>query len=496
MRNSRETATTPVVLSVGKMEAFKPEDGTRVRADGLIVKPFEATELLAVVKRLAENVSAGSRPKRSPEPASVPEVVEPTSAGVESAEPEFDIQHRSIEIPQEFASTPAAGMEHIPEEMRGPVAPIEFEVERDPAPVELDASPRMASAAGLSGVFEMEAGASAAVERTAEPVPVEEFQRFATPAEAPAAAQQAHEPAADPGATTVEHEFPVASPEAFGGEVESDSPTGSVPETWSVPPADTSPSQYAVERFDQAQPEASVESVTPQSPEVLPELASWEEPMGVPTGEMPYPSADPVLGQPAAELAAVEFAPAGPVWVAEEAEIESHESATPLHEQMKQEALVSETSEAAASPTGSAQTSFRSWETGEQFESGQHQPPAKISGFDEAAILSEWEPPPPPPPVESPEIQSVDPGPAGSTPDFPADFTAASEAQPAAEPAPEVADYTADAAAELPPPTTLPRVTEVPVDPARIAYIVDEVLERLKPELIAAVTRELEKKNQ
>jgi hypothetical protein len=90
----------------------------------------------------------------------------------------------------------------------------------------------------------------------------------------------------------------------------------------------------------------------------------------------------------------------------------------------------------------------------------------------------------------------VDPGPAGSTPDFPADFTAASEAQPAAEPAPEVADYTADAAAELPPPTTLPRVTEVPVDPARIAYIVDEVLERLKPELIAAVTRELEKKNQ
>jgi DNA-binding response OmpR family regulator len=496
MRNSRETATTPVVLSVGKMEAFKPEDGTRVRADGLIVKPFEATELLAVVKRLAENVSAASRPQRSPEPASVPEVGEPTSAAVESAEPEFGIQHRSIEIPQEFASTPAIGMEHIPEEMRGPVAPIEFEVERDPAPVELDASPRMASAAGLSGVFEMEAGAPAAVEGPAEPVPVEEFQRFAAPVEAPAAAQQAHEPAADLDGTTVEHGFPVESPEAFGGEVELDSHTGSVAETWSAPPADTKQVQYPVERFDHAQAEASVENMTPQSPEILPELASWEEPLRVSAGETPHLSPDPVLDHSAAELAVVELAPPGPVWVAEEAEIEPHESATPLHQQMKQEALVSETSEAAASPTGSVQTSLQSRETGEPFGSGQHQSLAEISGFDEAAILSEWEPAPPPAPVEPPEIHSVDPGLAGSSFDLPANFTAASEAQPAAEPAPEVAGSAADAAAELLPQTALPRVTEVPVDPARIAHIVDEVLERLKPELIAAVTRELERKNQ
>ena len=40
---------------------------------------------------------------------------------------------------------------------------------------------------------------------------------------------------------------------------------------------------------------------------------------------------------------------------------------------------------------------------------------------------------------------------------------------------------------------TVPTVTEAPADPARIARIVDQVLERLKPELIAAVTRELDR---
>jgi hypothetical protein len=41
-----------------------------------------------------------------------------------------------------------------------------------------------------------------------------------------------------------------------------------------------------------------------------------------------------------------------------------------------------------------------------------------------------------------------------------------------------------------------PTVTEAAVSPARVARIVDQLLERLKPELIDAVTRELGKKNQ
>src|SRR5437588_10570977 len=51
-----------VLLTVGKLEMYQPEEGRRVRADGLIVKPFEATELLAAVSKLAEAMqSKGAR---------------------------------------------------------------------------------------------------------------------------------------------------------------------------------------------------------------------------------------------------------------------------------------------------------------------------------------------------------------------------------------------------------------------------------------------------
>ena len=56
IKGKPETAKTPVLLTVGKMEPYRPEDGAKVKADGVIVKPFEATELLAAVKRIAEKL--------------------------------------------------------------------------------------------------------------------------------------------------------------------------------------------------------------------------------------------------------------------------------------------------------------------------------------------------------------------------------------------------------------------------------------------------------
>src|SRR5437762_4842812 len=53
MRSVHETSKTPVLLTVGKMEAYKAEDGARVKADGVIIKPFEASDLLAAVEKLA-----------------------------------------------------------------------------------------------------------------------------------------------------------------------------------------------------------------------------------------------------------------------------------------------------------------------------------------------------------------------------------------------------------------------------------------------------------
>ncbi len=52
-----ETARIPVLLTVGKIEPFRAEDGIKVKADGVITKPFEANDLIAVVGRLVGNVN-------------------------------------------------------------------------------------------------------------------------------------------------------------------------------------------------------------------------------------------------------------------------------------------------------------------------------------------------------------------------------------------------------------------------------------------------------
>jgi CheY-like chemotaxis protein len=51
-----ETSRIPVLLTVGKLEPFKPEEAKRVRADGFIVKPFEASELLSALSKLEDKV--------------------------------------------------------------------------------------------------------------------------------------------------------------------------------------------------------------------------------------------------------------------------------------------------------------------------------------------------------------------------------------------------------------------------------------------------------
>jgi DNA-binding response OmpR family regulator len=515
MRNSRETARTPVLLSVGKMEPFKHEEGTRVRADGVIVKPFEATELVATVKRLAENLSPEPHTRRTPEPDNVPEMAAEYSSV--QAESEFEIQHQAIQIPSEIASTPVIGMELIPDEApeaAPPAAtesaaaePIEFEVERYPEPAEVDTSRRMASAAGLSGVFEMAPSAPPVVEAPAESAPVEEFETFLTPADDPTPPSQVEPPAVDAGSSMVAHEFPGDEPQGFGGEVQFES-QAPVPAQVTWPTTETSTSEYAVERLEHREPEAELQSATPP-----PDLSSWGEPSPqasqnsvdwtIPAPETTLPvevpdrSADPTLSDSASDLAA-----AGAVWVAEEAEVEPHESAVSLHEQMQRRVAVSEAlePEPTASSLVSEEASVQSWEAPEPFPAEPEPQGAELSAFDAAEILPESQPSSPTAwTEEQPEIQSADPEFASSDTDFPAN-PAASEPAPTTEPALEVDHHAGDpamaAVPEPEPPTILPTIIEAPIDPVRIARIVDQVIERFKPELIAAVTRELEKKEQ
>src|ERR1700758_4908041 len=56
LKEAGETARIPILLTVGKLEPFKPEEARRVRADGFIVKPFEASELLSALTKLEDKI--------------------------------------------------------------------------------------------------------------------------------------------------------------------------------------------------------------------------------------------------------------------------------------------------------------------------------------------------------------------------------------------------------------------------------------------------------
>ena len=67
LKENAETARIPTLLTVGKLEPFKPEEARRVRAEGFIVKPFEASELLSALTKLEDKMvprAESSKPGR------------------------------------------------------------------------------------------------------------------------------------------------------------------------------------------------------------------------------------------------------------------------------------------------------------------------------------------------------------------------------------------------------------------------------------------------
>jgi DNA-binding response OmpR family regulator len=395
IRSSRETAAIPVILSVGKMEAFKPEEGSRVRADGLIVKPFEATELLAVVKKLVNSASPAKRPQRPPEPEIEPEEGA-KSAATEFCDvpPEFEVQHQSVDVPKEVASIPVIGMDLIPEEPQQSGPSSEFELERFPEPVQVDASLRMAAADGLSGVFELE-----------EPK---------APAEKPSTAAEA----------SGDNDSPAAAHDLMNGPNAYDHGAASEPVVEETSPPVMEPITGAKPELLEAKSNESSLETEAQNPGVLPELTSWDDQIAPPMLEMPDLSA-----VPAAESSVPGIAT--PRWVVEEVEVAQADLAVPLHQQIQQQGHTE------TAPAGAV------LETSPKQERG----------------------------VASHDSQSaVDPSTAPVT-----ENPAADASQPVA-------------------PSAASMVREVAVDSGRISSIVEQLLERLKPEVIAAVTRELEKK--
>ena len=79
LRANPATATLPVILTVGKLEPYRPSDGERVRSNAVIVKPFAAAELVSAVR----NLVGEPRPVEvQPEPAAEVPAVEPVADAV------------------------------------------------------------------------------------------------------------------------------------------------------------------------------------------------------------------------------------------------------------------------------------------------------------------------------------------------------------------------------------------------------------------------------
>ncbi len=81
LKDSPDTARIPVLLTVGKLEPFKPEEAQRVRAEGYIVKPFEASELLSALSKLEDKVVPRAEPSKPGRFARAMAAVEESSRG-------------------------------------------------------------------------------------------------------------------------------------------------------------------------------------------------------------------------------------------------------------------------------------------------------------------------------------------------------------------------------------------------------------------------------
>jgi CheY-like chemotaxis protein len=120
LKESGETMRIPVLLTVGKMEPFKADEAKRVRADGHIVKPFEASELLAAMAKLEDRIvpqADSSRSRKSKKPSFWHEDEIPV-AGRDWTNAEYLAQVKQRNA-AESAQTPAEG----PAEQAAPESP-------------------------------------------------------------------------------------------------------------------------------------------------------------------------------------------------------------------------------------------------------------------------------------------------------------------------------------------------------------------------------------
>lgn len=497
VRGSLETMKTPVLLTVGKMEPYKPEDANRVKADGVIIKPFEASDLLAIIKKFEERIG------QTPVPPMVAQAVR--------AEAQYQEQTIAAE-PEEHHSSAKASMQpmvEVPDHMAGAAA---F---NDMLGADSSIGPQHFGVSSPAATFET------SVIVPAPPIPTAEYEipggwKEEKPEPVAAAqAETAHEIVATPVEVAPEPVAVEAEPETVAMEPLADAETSAAPayaaETLSAASAEPAHPQFIPvykEPEPQPQPEAAAY-------EVLPTAAP-------PTGEIEIPR-DPELQETADEttratvadrvepglLNTLESLPeAARSSVAEEHPASSGYSSSPAVEETPAASTIEvEHTQNEVPPLPAIRA------TGEVSDADfEARVAAAMAAYSHASGATEAhespveiQPEPPAPAAQTAEVAPVE----EAVPSFeyhpPVRIAEPEETSPTVSLAPENSAPPVSLAPEHQAPVhdavtaeveaaAVAAATETGADHHNIAQAVHRVMERLKPELVEEIMRELKSK--
>ena len=221
LKEASETARIPILLTVGKLEPFKPEEAKRCRADAFIIKPFEASELLSALSKLEDKIVPRPEPHKPGRFARAIAAVEEGRYDKSMAvEEDTGWKHR-IQFPSAKKGKPAEEKEQDTDEFYNPLnkdlrttvdhtplrrpEPVKEEgprvdmgalayqgLPKDVTPEEIAALAAAAAQIKGTGTGKHEPEKAAETRRAAEPVAEK------TSAEVPADAPSVSEPAAQP----------------------------------------------------------------------------------------------------------------------------------------------------------------------------------------------------------------------------------------------------------------------------------------------------------
>jgi len=367
VKQSPDTARIPVLLTVGKLEPFKPEEARRVGADAFIIKPFEATELLTALTKLEDKIVAAPQPQKSGRFARALAAVE-QSTGDQFGDKETGWKNR-LTIPGPNAK--ATQETEVPETFAGPARdfdrseaarPVETKQEFErpiPAGLPPDITPEeIAAIAAAAASFEGKAGhptvipegsasdvaarMQAASEETTEVPSSQPEAPAATLASAPEmepAAPVEVAAKATPVATEAVSEVVASSQAApvLQQAAATESPTAA-PETFSLPPAASEAQIHETEKSSRG------------DDEVMAAIASLAPSNGNGSESVPASGANGTSHEvpvAASSAAAAGAAITGPRWIAESVAVALEESAPTLELEMEQAAAAAVTAEAA-----------------------------------------------------------------------------------------------------------------------------------------------------